>query len=115
MARYVTELHQALHEIGFPNNTVTREYVLKDLFKQEDFYKKGLIFINNREETSRQEIKELPPKVKDKIYNYTADTGTINVDHVMSEDDIASGNINSDIKPKEVRFPLQKDVRLCRY
>lgn len=102
--RYVTELHQALHEIGFPNNTVTREYVLKDLFKQEDFYKEGLIFINNREETSRQEVKELPPKVKDKIYNYTADTGTINVDHVMSEDDITSGNINSDIKPKEVTF-----------
>ncbi|WP_295093049.1 DEAD/DEAH box helicase family protein [Ruminococcus sp.] len=102
--RYVTELHQALREIGFPDNTKTREYVLKDLFKQEDFYKEGLIFINNREETSRQEVKELPPKVKDKIYNYTTDTGTINVDRVMSEDEISSGNISSDIKPKEVTF-----------
>ena len=102
--RYVTELHQALREIGLPDNMVQCEYVLKDLFKQGTFYKEGLVFINNREETSRQEVRELPAKVKDTIYKYTAEAGTINIDRVMADEDISAGNTDTDIKPKEVTF-----------
>lgn len=102
--RYVTELHKALKEIGFPDNTVKREYVLKNLFKQEPFYREGLIFINGREETSRLEVRELPAKVKDAIYKYTADSGTINVDRVMTDDEITSRNSDLEIKPKDVTF-----------
>ena len=102
--RYVTELHQALKEIGFPDNSVRREYVLKDLFKQDPFYTEGLVFINGRVETSRQEVRELPAKVKDQIYKYTVGTGSINVDHVMTDEEISARNTDNGIKPKEVTF-----------
>lgn len=38
--RYISELHTALREIGIDlDKTVTRNYVLKEEFKQDDLYK----------------------------------------------------------------------------
>ncbi len=44
-SRYIGELHNALREIGVdPDKTVTRHYVLKEDFKQDELYKNGLVF-----------------------------------------------------------------------
>ena len=84
--RYVTELHNALREIGLdPDKVVKREYVLKDTFKEDDLYNYGLIFINDREVISRENVYGLQPTVHDNIYSYQASTGITGSDYIMNE------------------------------
>jgi type III restriction enzyme len=55
--RYITELNQALRQIGlFPEEKVEVDLLLKDEFKESDFYKNGFIFLNKK---VRREPKKL--------------------------------------------------------
>lgn len=85
-SRYIGELHNALREIGIePDKTVTRHYVLKDEFKQDDFYKNGIIFMNNRVVKSRSEVNELLPSVRNKVYSVTLATGQSGEDVILDD------------------------------
>lgn len=64
--RYVDELHKALHEIGLEVDRQSREYKLKESFKQDDLYRHGLIFVNRREEVDK-DFREVVP---DKLYTF---------------------------------------------
>jgi type III restriction enzyme len=84
--RYVTELRNALREIGLDTDKIVqREYVLKDDFKATVIYKQGLIFLNDREVKDRRDVRGLPPTVRDDIYRFKTATGASGVDSVMSE------------------------------
>lgn len=96
--RYVTELHQALREIGLDTDKIIqREYVLKDDFKQDDLYKEGLIFINDREVKSRNDVLGLQPTVRDAIYNFTSASGATGMDVIM-DDNATSNDDEVDLK-----------------
>ncbi|MCF2683201.1 DEAD/DEAH box helicase family protein [Faecalicatena contorta] len=85
-SRYIGELHNALREIGIdPDKTVTKHYILKDEFKQDDLYKKGLIFINDRVVKSRAEVNELLPSVRNKVYQVTLATGQSGEDAILDD------------------------------
>lgn len=85
-SRYIGELHNALREIGIdPDKTVTKHYILKDEFKQDDLYKKGLIFINDRVVKSRAEVNELLPSVRNKVYPVTLATGQSGEDAILDD------------------------------
>ncbi len=84
--RYVTELKKALSEIGLgKDKMVQRDYILKDSFKDDDIYKEGMIFLNQREVKSRSEVRGLPPKVRDNIYKFDASIGFSGLDDVMKD------------------------------
>lgn len=84
--RYVTELRNALREIGLDTNKVVqREYTLKDEFKDTDVYRQGLIFLNTRELKDRKDVRGLTPSMRDNIYRFQATTGFSGVDSVMKE------------------------------
>ena len=84
--RYVSELRNALREIGLDTDKIVqREYVLKDDFKSTDIYKQGLIFLNDREVKDRKDVRSLTPTVRDDIYHFRAATGATGVDSVMDE------------------------------
>lgn len=84
--RYVTELRNALREIGLDTNKVVqREYTLKDEFKNTDVYRQGLIFLNTRELKDRKDVRGLTPSMRDNIYRFQAATGFSGVDSVMKE------------------------------
>lgn len=84
--RYVTELRNALREIGLDTDKIVqREYVLKDDFKATDIYKQGLIFLNDREVKDRKDVRGLMPTVRDDIYRFQAATGASGIDSVMIE------------------------------
>lgn len=84
--RYVTELRNALREIGLDTNKVVqREYTLKDEFKDTDVYRQGLIFLNTRELKDRKDVRGLTPSMRDNIYRFQAATGFSGVDSVMKE------------------------------
>ncbi|MDM8088177.1 DEAD/DEAH box helicase family protein [Parasutterella secunda] len=84
--RYVTELHNALRQIGLDTDKIVkREYVLKPDFKATDIYKQGYIFLNDREIKDRKNIVGLTPTVRDCVYRYHAETGASGIDYVMEE------------------------------
>ena len=84
--RYISELHTALREIGIDlDKTVTRNYLLKEDFKQDDIYKNGYVFINERFLKSRNEVMGLLPSVRDKIFNISIATGRSGEDIIMED------------------------------
>lgn len=84
-SRYVAELKSALREIGLDTDKIVkREYVLKETFKAEDFYKYGVIFLNDRKIKDRKSISELMLSVRDKPYIYKADKSSSGTDELMS-------------------------------
>ena len=98
-SRYIGELHNALREIGIDSDkTVTKHYILKDEFKQDDLYKNGLIFINERVVKSRSEVNELLPSVRNKVYSVTLVTGQSGEDVIL--DDGQGTSVDSKTKTK---------------
>jgi type III restriction enzyme len=85
-SKYITELHQALKEIGLgDDDIVTRKYVLKQDFKDDELYKSGIVFINDRELCSRNSVYGIPQFLKDKEYSFSIDTGRTGEDTIMDK------------------------------
>ena len=98
-SRYIGELHNALREIGVdPDKTVTRHFVLKEDFKQDELYKKGLVFINDRVFKNRSDVYELLPSVREKVYSVILSTGQSGEDVIL--DDGQGSSIDDKIKTK---------------
>mgnify|MGYP001384976384 FL=1 len=85
-SRYINELHNALREIGIDlDKTVKQRYVLKDSFKDDDLYRNGIIFINDRIVKDRKNVHGLLPEVRDQLYPVTISTGRSSEDIVMDD------------------------------
>lgn len=85
-SRYIGELHNALREIGIDlDKTVTRQYVLKDDFKQDVLYKDGLVFFNERVMISRTEVNSLLPSVRNREYPVSIATGGSGEDVILED------------------------------
>lgn len=94
--RYISELHTALREIGIElDKTVTRNYVLKEEFKEDDIYKSGYVFVNERLLKSRNEVVGLLPSVRDKIFNISIATGRSGEDVIMEDNSSQDSNPNT--------------------
>jgi len=97
--RYISELHTALREIGIDlDKIVTRENVLKDDFKNDEIYKNGYVFVNERLLKSRNDVTGLLPSVRDKVYNISIATGR------SGEDVIMDNNSSKDNSPDNYVF-----------
>ena len=84
-SRYIEELNKALIATGIMPATQTEvHYILKDSFKESDFYKKGTVFINKREIRSRKSVMELLPSVRNKEYSVIVRTGKTATDTMMT-------------------------------
>lgn len=96
--RYISELHTALREIGLdPDGVVTRRYELKDSFRSSDVYRFGYIFTNERVSKSRRDVCELPPSVRDKVYEVVFAVGNGGEDVIFEE-------MSADISVKTYRY-----------
>lgn len=85
-SRYIGELNRALREIGLDlENTKTVEYVLKQEFKEEDFYKQGLLFSNTRVVKDRKSVTSLLPSIREKMYTVQFFTGKTGEDLLLDE------------------------------
>ena len=87
--RYISELHTALREVGLDlEGVITRKYILKDSFKDDDLYRYGYVFTNERVLKSRNDVHELLPSVRDKVYEVSVAVGKAGEDVVL--DSVAS-------------------------
>lgn len=95
-SQYISELKQALKYTGFePDEKIDIKYVLKDSFKKTNIYQTGYIFLNDRKEKSRKEIKSLPDKIR-----------LLNVSHVCSGGSTVQGLLFDDKKQKNTLVDL---------
>lgn len=91
---YISELTTAMRGIGLmPDNIKECPYILKDEFKNDNLYKQGLVFENERAVKSRNTITELLPSVRDTIYSYDLSAGASSTTTLLesSADDTSTG------------------------
>ena len=111
--RYITELRDALREIGLDTEKIVqREYILKEEFKATDIYQQGLIFLNDREVKDRKEVRGLLPTVRDAIYRFQATTGVSGIDSVMVE---TSQNVDYYVSNLKTAHMTIKEIAALNY
>lgn len=91
---YISELTTAMRGIGLmPDNIQECSYILKEDFKNDNLYKHGLVFENERAVKSRNTITELLPSVRDTIYSYDLSAGASSTTTLLesSADDTSTG------------------------
>ena len=85
-SRYINELNDALKEIGLDlDKMVTREYILKESFKQTDLYNYGVVYVNKRVEVPPEKFDGLPPAVREKIYKVEFGKGGYASESLLSD------------------------------
>ena len=85
--KYIQELHKVLVGIGIvPAKSVERKLIIKDDFKKTDFWKKGVIFLNDRVENGRLDIKGLDDADISREFRIALRTGLAEEEEILSED-----------------------------
>ena len=89
-SRYISEIRTALIEQGMMDERViTRELKLKDKFKKTNFYKYGVIWLNDQVPKDYQHVQSFDDlanlSVKQKNYEYTIHTGAAGETAAMEE------------------------------
>ena len=116
---YITEIKSALTEMGIlPEKYVQKDLFIKDSFKETEFWKEGVIFINDRTQNPRTGIFSFQDAKIAKSYRYELKTGEIKEENILDEEkktkpskDIARGKITyrfSDFGDNIVRNALDR-------
>ena len=125
--KYISELNKALQQIGIKaTKTVQKRLVLKDDFKEADFYKSGVVYVNKRIANDRKDIHELDQSIREKIYKKKFMTGKASVGTLIGGEqaeqiskDNKIHNLNSFSKPiirKALnKLPFYRFSNLKRY
>ncbi|MBN2061669.1 MAG: DEAD/DEAH box helicase family protein [Deltaproteobacteria bacterium] len=85
-SRYISELRTALIEEGMlDEREINKELKLKDSFKETDFYKQGLIYLNERIENNYEYVRSFSDLgITKKNYEYTLASGRGAMDAILS-------------------------------
>ena len=84
---YISELNKALQKIGIKSSkSIKRNLKLKESFKQTDFYKNGVVYVNEREAYDRSGINELDSSIREKTYIVKLKTGFTSLSNVFGND-----------------------------
>lgn len=110
-SRYIAEIRAALVEQGIMDeNEVTRELKLKDSFKKTQFYKYGLIYLNERMGKDYQHIKSFADLgVKKKNYVHVIATGHGGASTVLSsakQGAVVSEETRKDLAVQKIEYNL---------
>ncbi len=84
--KYIEEIKSALTEMGIlPEKYVQKDLFIKDSFKETEFWKEGVVFINDRIQNPRTEIFSLQDAKIEKSYKYELKTGEIKEEIILDE------------------------------
>jgi len=101
---YITEIKSALTEMGIiAEKHVQVSLFIKDSFKKTDFWKNGVIFINDRVPNPRTEIFSLDDARIERNYPYKLRTGELKEEIILEEEKkvrATKGIVRSKIKYK---------------
>ncbi|MCM8816017.1 MAG: DEAD/DEAH box helicase family protein [Candidatus Omnitrophica bacterium] len=84
--KYIEEIKSTLTEMGIiPEKHVQIDLFIKESFKKTDFWKNGVIFINDRIPNPRKEIFSLDDARIERIYTYELKTGELREEIILEE------------------------------
>ena len=84
--KYIEEIKSALTEMGIlPEKYVQKDLFIKDSFKKTEFWKEGVVFINDRVQNPRTEVFSLQDAKIEKNYKYELKTGEIKEEIILDE------------------------------
>jgi len=98
--KYITELKKALQQIGAECDPIRCDYKLKEIFKKDEFYESGLVFVNEQKEKSRKSAMGIPQNVKDAVIEYKTNLGSSSESAIL--DDAAQNENIRSFKPVEM-------------
>ena len=104
-SRYISEIRTALIDEGmFDERTVEKRLKLKSEFKESDFYKRGIIYINERVENRNESVRSLADiGVSSTNYRYSLATGR-GVSEAVLED---SGPVQQIVEAGRRNIPVR--------
>lgn len=84
--KYIEEIKSALTEMGIlPEKHIQRDLSIKDSFKKTEFWRKGVVFINDRVKNSRAEIFGLADAKVDESFAYKIRTGEVKEEIILEK------------------------------
>ena len=100
--KYIDEIKSTLKEIGIiPETHVQMDLFIKPEFKKTEFWKNGVVFINDRIANPRTEIFSLDDAKIERNYQYKLKTGEISEEIILAEEaKPAKAMVRSKIKYK---------------
>jgi type III restriction enzyme len=102
--RYIEEIKSALTEMGIlPEKYVQRNLFIKESFKQTEFWKSGVIFINERRQNPGLEISSLQDARIKNNYQYELKTGEIKEEIILDEKE---KSVSSNVQKTKRKFRL---------
>jgi type III restriction enzyme len=102
--RYIEEIKSTLTEMGIlPEKYIQRNLFIKESFKKTEFWKSGVIFINEQIQNPRSEIFSLQDARIKNNYQYELKTGEIKEEIILDE------------KEKSVSSNVQKNKRKFKF
>ena len=88
-SRYISELKDALKEIGLDlKKIVSRRYILKKSFREDDLYRDGVIFLNERIEKKVSPMSELPGTIREKIHFTEVNAGKTDSGNLITDEEV---------------------------
>jgi len=82
--RYIEEIKSALTEIGIlPEKYIQKKLFIKKSFKKTEFWKKGVIFLNDRIQNPRDKVFSLQDAQIKELYEYELRTGDIKEEFIL--------------------------------
>lgn len=101
-SKYISELKKALIEIGLQEkNMIERKYILKDKFKNTDFYNHGYVFSNSRIEKTRKNIYEIEEDLKYKVFYPKIKNKNAKIENLIGN---KNKKISDDIEIKKIKL-----------
>lgn len=103
-SKYIKELRQALIESGLEEETrIELNYILKEEFKETNFYKTTYVYSNERKIKSREDVVSIEENFKNKTFSYTVKENQGHIYSIIDE--------NENVSYKEETIPLKfKDI-----
>lgn len=84
--KYIEEIKSALTEMGIlPEKYVQKDLFIKEKFKETEFWKEGVVFINDRKQNPRTEIFSLQDAKIERSYKYELKTSEIKEEFILDE------------------------------
>jgi len=101
-SKYISELKKALIEIGLQEkNLIERKYILKDEFKNTDFYNHGYVFSNSKIEKTRENIYEIEEDLKYKTFYPKSKNKNAKIENLI---DNKNEKISDNIEIKKIKL-----------
>ena len=108
-SKYIAELKQALIETGLQDkNPIRLDYVLKEEFKETNFYKTAFVYSNKRIPKDRKNVTDIEESMKTQKYRYSVKNNKGTIVELMG-DEVLTSEENTNLKTlkfKEIDYNI---------